>query len=131
MANGDTPTLCSAMKEMVGEAPDFTTYCFGYGKDHNSDMLQMASEVGNGMYIESNDIVGESFGDCLGGPLSVVGQYISLSIEAVVDGCTFKRLHSKRADLTADGTKATVSLAGDLQAEESRDVEFASSGGRR
>jgi hypothetical protein len=119
-----TPALCSTMKGMLGEAPEFTTYCFGYGKDHNSDMLQMVSETGNGMYyyIESNDIIGESFGDCLGGLLSVVGQNISLTIEAAADGYTIKKVHSKQtAIIAAGGTKATVSL-GDLQSEETRDI---------
>eukprot|EP00045_Choanoeca_perplexa_P009767 m.95547 g.95547 ORF g.95547 m.95547 type:complete len:463 (+) comp15020_c1_seq1:131-1519(+) len=120
----DTADLCSTMKGMIGDAPDFTTYCFGYGKDHNSDMLQMVSEIGNGMYyyIETNDIISESFGDCLGGLLSVVGQNISLTIEAAADGYTIKKVHSKQAaDITGGGTKATVSL-GDLQSEETRDV---------
>eukprot|EP00730_Choanoeca_flexa_P008483 TRINITY_DN12495_c0_g1_i10.p1 TRINITY_DN12495_c0_g1~~TRINITY_DN12495_c0_g1_i10.p1 ORF type:complete len:469 (+),score=140.40 TRINITY_DN12495_c0_g1_i10:72-1478(+) len=120
----DVNSLCATMKSMIGEAPDFTTYCFGYGKDHNSNMLQMVSEIGNGMYyyIETNDIIAESFGDCLGGLLSVVGQNITLTLQAAADGYTIKKVHTKKpADITAGGTKAVVSL-GDLQAEETRDV---------
>eukprot|EP00730_Choanoeca_flexa_P005023 TRINITY_DN11865_c1_g4_i4.p2 TRINITY_DN11865_c1_g4~~TRINITY_DN11865_c1_g4_i4.p2 ORF type:complete len:456 (+),score=136.13 TRINITY_DN11865_c1_g4_i4:1977-3344(+) len=115
--------LCQRMKAQMGEAPDFTTYTFGYGQDHHSRMLEMVSEIGNGMYyyIETNDIIADSFGDCLGGLLSVVGQNITLTMTAT-QGCTFKKVHTKKdVKLLDDGRQAVVSL-GDLQSEETRDL---------
>ena len=56
---------CFATKERVRERPktyvgQTTIYTFGFGKDHNADMLKEISDTGNGMYyfIETNDKVG-------------------------------------------------------------------------
>ena len=47
-------------KETVGEGPaDASVYTFGFGEDHDPDMLKQISDAGNGMYyyIENEDQV--------------------------------------------------------------------------
>jgi hypothetical protein len=120
------PAIVTAMRSMMGERPDYTVYTFGYGLDHNADMLKAISEGGNGMYyfIENNDLIATSFADCLGGLLSVVGQNLSLKLSPVADGYTIKRICTKKAHTVASGgTEASLSL-GDIQSEEERDVLF-------
>jgi hypothetical protein len=120
----DTRQLCETMKKLTGDNPDFTVYTFGYGADHNAEMLKQISEYANGMYyfIERNEIIPESFGDCLGGLLSVVGQNIKLTVKSTADGYKIKKLCMIRDHtLAADGASLTMSL-GDLQSEEQRDV---------
>eukprot|EP01028_Stygiella_incarcerata_P002115 TRINITY_DN1396_c0_g1_i1.p1 TRINITY_DN1396_c0_g1~~TRINITY_DN1396_c0_g1_i1.p1 ORF type:complete len:493 (+),score=121.99 TRINITY_DN1396_c0_g1_i1:72-1481(+) len=59
-------------------------FTFGYGSDHAVDLLSDIS-VGGGAYyyVETEESVGEAFGDCLGGLLSVIAQNIVLRIESV------------------------------------------------
>lgn len=120
----DSQSLGQAMRKLTGDAPDYTVYSFGYGSDHDASMLKMISEYGGGMYyyIESNDLISASFGDCLGGLLSVVGQNITLEIDALSDGYAIEEVCIKKpSKIEHGGLKATVEL-GDLQSEETRDV---------
>ena len=59
-------------------------YTFGYGTDHNADLLQaVAAAAGDGKgsyyFIEDADRVVGAFADCLGGLMSVVGHEWSKS----------------------------------------------------
>jgi uncharacterized protein YegL len=115
--------LIKATRKKIGENPDFSLYTFGYGASHNEYLLKNLSEVGSGMYyfIENNDIIPESFGDCLGGLLSVVAQNMKVSFTAK-NGATIKKIHTKRRQTLADdGKSGTVSL-NDIQSEEKRDI---------
>ena len=49
---------------------------FGYGGEHNADLLRGVSEAGHRLfyYIDNTDSIPESFCDCLGGLLSVAAQ---------------------------------------------------------
>ena len=49
-----------------------TVYTFGFGKDHDGNMLRAISEEGQGIYyfLEKKDDIPKSFADCLGGLLS-------------------------------------------------------------
>ena len=59
-----------------------SVFTFGYGADHNQDMLRAISDAGRGVYyfVDEIDDVPTAFADCLGGLLSVVGQNIKLRI---------------------------------------------------
>ena len=51
-------------------------FTFGFGAEHDGDLLHAVAEAGNGLfyYIDNSDSIPESFGDCLGGLLSVAAQ---------------------------------------------------------
>eukprot|EP00483_Globobulimina_turgida_P011331 UN11353 len=70
---------------------------FGFGKDHNAALLQEIAERGNGMYsfIETQDLIAETFAEALGGLVSVCGQNLYVTISALNNVAIHKCL-SKR-----------------------------------
>lgn len=71
-----------ALKSVTGGV---SVHCFGFGSDHDHDMLSQVSEAcgGDYMYIESESSIANAFAQALGGLLSSVAQNIELSIESV------------------------------------------------
>ncbi len=61
------------MEQIGRQACVFT---FGYGSEHDADLLLGIAEAGNGLfyYIDNGESIPESFCDCLGGLLSVAAQ---------------------------------------------------------
>ena len=103
-------------------------YTFGFGDDHDANLLEAISQAAEGAYyyidsakkvhIHSDyDLllslgvchsflyacvqIPESFADCLGGLLSVVGQNIELSL-ACVNGCSLVGAHAKNPPKMSD-----------------------------
>lgn len=104
-------------------------FCFGYGSDHNSDMLRSISEVTPGgayYFVEKDSDVSTAFGDAMGGLLSVMAQSavlrLSVTPSAAAMGVKIRDVHHDDKVDRGDGS-FTVSL-GDFYAEESRDVIF-------
>eukprot|EP00026_Physarum_polycephalum_P006277 Phypoly_transcript_06319.p1 GENE.Phypoly_transcript_06319~~Phypoly_transcript_06319.p1 ORF type:complete len:536 (+),score=103.31 Phypoly_transcript_06319:136-1743(+) len=98
-------------------------FSFGYGQDHDENMLKEIAEAGKGLYyfIETLDDIPRSFGDCLGGLLSVAAQNITLRIEGV-NGISLKGLISKvKGAEEVKGPVVEINL-GDIYSEESRDI---------
>jgi Mg-chelatase subunit ChlD len=98
-------------------------FSFGFGADHDSNMLRSISESGSGLYyyLERSDEIPQSFADCLGGLLSVVAQNIKLKIETVDNGVQIKALHSVQKKISESPNCIEINL-GDLYSEEQRDV---------
>jgi len=103
-----------------------TINTFGFGTGHNADLLQAISERGRGMYafIETTDTIADTFAECLGGLVSMIGQDLSVKVEALnsveITKCLSKGLpHS----VTRPRKVHTVKIK-DLQSEESRDLVF-------
>eukprot|EP00331_Platyophrya_macrostoma_P015459 CAMPEP_0176474580 /NCGR_PEP_ID=MMETSP0127-20121128/43086_1 /TAXON_ID=938130 /ORGANISM="Platyophrya macrostoma, Strain WH" /LENGTH=588 /DNA_ID=CAMNT_0017869993 /DNA_START=57 /DNA_END=1823 /DNA_ORIENTATION=- len=63
----------------------FTVYSFGYGQDHDPKMMNAIAKMkdGNFYFIEKYDTVDECFVDAIGALISVVGEDISLNVQAV------------------------------------------------
>ncbi|KAL5515925.1 hypothetical protein EMCRGX_G001170 [Ephydatia muelleri] len=102
---------------------DGTVYTFGFGADHDAGMLAAISTQGGGVYyfIDTNEKIPESFADCLGGLLSVVGQNLSLKLEVQGDN-QLNEVHSSRTvNWTTPNKSCEISL-GDIQSEEGRDI---------
>lgn len=102
-------------------------FCFGYGADHNSEMLEAISEAtpGGGYYFVENDSdVFTAFGDAMGGIMSVMAQSAVLKISvptgAAESGVKIRDVHHDKKVDRGDGS-FTVNL-GDFYAEERRDV---------
>jgi len=104
------------------KAAEASVYTFGFGADHNPEMLKEISDAGNGMYyyIENEDKIAESFGHCVGGLLSTVAQGIQLQV-SLADGVLIKEVHSGRPYEQSADKKSVKINAGDFQSEESRD----------
>jgi Mg-chelatase subunit ChlD len=102
-------------------------FCFGYGSDHNSQMLKAISDATPGgayYFVEKDSNVSTAFGDAMGGLLSVVAQGVTVSIsvppEAEAKGVKILKVYHKQAVKRSD-TCYTVNV-GDFYAEEERDV---------
>jgi len=106
---------------------DLTLPCslntFGYGSDHDPNLLKGIADAGNGVYyfIKSNKDVPEAFADCLGGLLSVVAQNITLKIEAEVPA-KIKNVFTKYPTKEIIASKCYEISLGDIQSEEQRDI---------
>ena len=102
-----------------------SVFTFGYGADHDAEMLRTIADAGGGVYyyMEGGDSVASSFADCLGGLLSVVGQNVRLILSATGGAKIVKLLGTSKtykAAPTADGG-LEISV-GDMYSEEEKDL---------
>lgn len=104
-------------------------HCFGYGSDHDSDMLKDISQAtagGTYYFVDNDSDVSTAFGDALGGVLSVVAQNVSVTLkvpkEAAANGVKILDVKHDKATKNDDGS-FSITL-NDLYAEESRDIIF-------
>jgi Mg-chelatase subunit ChlD len=112
-----------AMGGVAQKSFDGTVYTFGFGSDHDSSLLEAISSQGGGVYyfIDTTEKIPESFADCLGGLLSVVGQNLVLKMEAV-GGNTMSAIHGNRTVHWTTANKSCEIQLGDIQSEEERDI---------
>lgn len=112
-----TENLCSSAQQPP------SVFTFGFGKDHNEDMLRGIAECGKGTYyfIKGKDDIPQAFGDCFGGLTSVVAQNIKLKFEPGAAGVVVSKVHSARPAVPTPGGGFEVDV-GDLYSEEHRDV---------
>merc|ERR1719242_1452867 len=103
-----------------------TINTFGLGRNHNALLLKAIAEDGRGMYafIENTDQIAETFAECLGGLVSVVGQNLKVQVQAL-NNVEINRCLAKGYAIKVDipKKKHTISVK-DLQSEESRDFVF-------
>jgi len=94
---------------------------FGYGKDHDANMLRAISDAAGGLYyfIQSEENVSDSFGDCLGGLLSVVAQNLVLTFESKE---YIQSVLTKYHTTTVTPNSNYQVNLGDIQSEEQRDI---------
>ena len=84
---------------MVGQiGRQVNVFTFGYGGEHDADLLRAVGEAGNGLfyYIDNADSIPESFCDCLGGLLSVAAQVcvcVCVCVRACVCVCVCMCVH--------------------------------------
>eukprot|EP00117_Sycon_ciliatum_P023636 scpid88335/ scgid20038/ len=118
-------TSSSAGSSELSDVVAATVYTFGFGSDHNAELLQALSNAGNGMYyyIDSSEKIPESFADCLGGLLSTAAQNISLEITAE-NGCNIVEAYAGRSTKSTHSGVAITLPLGDIQSEECRDCVF-------
>lgn len=79
-----TAQLVSALHgALESSGTSASCYTFGFGSNHNEDMLRAIAEATNAQYyyVRSADDIPASFADCLGGLVSVVAQNACLTIE--------------------------------------------------
>jgi uncharacterized protein YegL len=112
-----TEQMCS------GSAQPPSVFTFGFGKDHNEDMLRVIAEAAKGTYyfVKGKDDIPQAFGDCFGGLVSVVAQNIKLKFEPGAPGVVISKVHAPSEAKATTGGGLEVSL-GDLYSEEHRDI---------
>jgi len=99
---------------------------FGFGSDHDANLLQGLAEVTEGgmySFIESEDKIGAAFGEALGGLLSTTHQNVRLNLN-LAPGVSWVKTLSAFSGMPQEGPSGTevVIQIGDLFAEERRDV---------
>jgi len=88
-------------------------------------MLRSLSDAGGGQYyhMEDGDAVASSFGDCIGGLLSVVGQNVRLTLQAAGADITKMLSQGYKSSTDVEAGTTTVCL-GDIYSEEFKDIVF-------
>ena len=116
-------------EEEKPKGSSITIHTFGYGSDHDSEMLQSISQAtpgGTYYFVQDDRNVFTGFGDAMGGVLSVVAQNVLLQIsvpkESEERGVEIVKVYHENNLNMPDGSYL-VSL-GDVYAEESKDVLF-------
>jgi hypothetical protein len=118
----DTAQLCEAVRNVLAdsgeEAP--TLHCFGFGEDHNAEMLRALADVGGGVYsfIKGAEEIATAFGEALGGLLSTSHQNVELVFEPAPGVVPHVRT---TYETVPEGQGFLVRLR-DLYVEERRDV---------
>ncbi|CAJ1931113.1 unnamed protein product [Cylindrotheca closterium] len=126
-SGSSSPSNVPRTINLTSKGAPVSLFCFGYGSDHNSEMLEALSEAtpGGGYYFVENDSdVFTAFGDAMGGIMSVMAQsaVLKISVPSAASECGVKIRevhHDKKVD-RGDGS-FTVNM-GDFYAEERRDV---------
>jgi len=127
MANvgiSDTDLLIHELQTQISDMPALSIFTFGYGADHNDDMLRAISDQGSGMYyyVEDEESISVAFGSCLGGLLSVVAQNISMSFETGDGSVSIEKVCTKSKVERMEERSGFSTTVGDIFAGEKKDV---------
>eukprot|EP01116_Phalansterium_solitarium_P023673 TRINITY_DN8414_c0_g1_i5.p1 TRINITY_DN8414_c0_g1~~TRINITY_DN8414_c0_g1_i5.p1 ORF type:complete len:466 (+),score=36.39 TRINITY_DN8414_c0_g1_i5:240-1637(+) len=101
-------------------------HTFGYGVDHDSKMLQDISFCSKGgvyHFIETNDSIPATFGECLAGLLSTVSHNIEVKLSGR-DGCRLVNFYTKYPISEITPVKEYSISLGSLYSQESRSILF-------
>jgi hypothetical protein len=93
-----------------------TVNTYGYGDDHDANLLQAIAESGRGIYyhLANNDVIADAFSDCLGGLLSVVAKDIKMTFRAL-NGTRIKQVLSKYRQREIEAGTVIELVLADLQ----------------
>jgi len=95
-------------------------YAFGFGSDHDADLLSKISEQAHTpfTYVEDTEKIAEAFAGTVGGLSSVVAQGVELTLDARVELTT---VHTPFTQTRESGSRCKVNIP-DMFAGERRDV---------
>jgi len=121
-----TQGILDAAQGAMASSP-CTIFTFGFGRDHNEDLLRSLAESMPGApglyyYLQGREAIPQAFADCLGGLVSVVAQNAQLRLKPCGDASLGRALGSHKAEVEANG-ELVVAL-GDLYSEDEKDVLF-------
>eukprot|EP01083_Nonionella_stella_P014963 41901_1 len=117
-------------KQVEGKENDDVFSCsintFGFGKDHNTSLLEGIAERGNGMYsfIETEDLIAETFAEALGGLTSVCGQNLYVTVKALNGVAITKCLSQRYKKKVIKKDEVMQVIIPDIQSEEKRSLLF-------
>lgn len=112
MGVSSTDGLIGIVQRILQEQPGLSITSVGYGVDHNSELLTEIAKHGGGAYNVVKDLsdVATTFGDVLGGLVSVSAQRVAIEFPA---GYTVKTAYPQTTE-----TNGTIRVViGDLYAE--------------
>merc|ERR1719384_193647 len=103
-----------------------TINTFGFGSGHNESLLESIAENGRGMYafIETTDMIADTFAECLGGLVSIIGQNLKIQVDALNEVEINKCLSTGYALAVTKPRKIHTISIKNLQSEENRDLIF-------
>jgi Mg-chelatase subunit ChlD len=115
------PALLSELNKKIDNKNDHVIYTFGFGEDHNSDLLKKIADTGYGTYsfIQDTSAMKEIFTNCLAGLMSTVAQNLKLVITPSENFELVKAWTKFKCE--TEGISTVVSIK-DLFSEESRDI---------
>lgn len=124
----ETDALREAVQGAIAEKST-SVFTFGFGADHNEDMLRSVAQTASGLYyyVQTADDIPQAFADALGGLTSVVAQNAVLSLEPAPGVAVARVLGNsyQRLEVGVEQTQTQQSIAiGDLYAEEEKDFLF-------
>lgn len=123
----DGPSTASAIiaEFEKSKIPPTVTHTFGFGSDHDKHLLNSISTKLGGSYysMEDEDSVKSSFGDCLGGLVSVVAKDIHLAVRGE-NGCRIQNVRTVFEHKIDQGGICFIKIT-DIRSEEHRDILFA------
>eukprot|EP01117_Protostelium_nocturnum_P006793 TRINITY_DN243_c0_g1_i1.p1 TRINITY_DN243_c0_g1~~TRINITY_DN243_c0_g1_i1.p1 ORF type:complete len:517 (-),score=175.86 TRINITY_DN243_c0_g1_i1:60-1460(-) len=108
-----------------GGAGGSTVNTFGFGSDHDANMLNELARKGEGayFYIKGTSDIGPSFANCLGGLTSVFAQKIKIRAEGL-NGVTISESFTKYNESKDANGKWNELEMQDIQSEEQKDIIF-------
>jgi Ca-activated chloride channel family protein len=92
-----------AAAEKYAKAQGVGIATFGYGADHDSDLLSALAQGGGFHYISSADAILGAFGAELGGLIATYGQNVELTVEAAKDVEIVEVLNELKTKRNEDG----------------------------
>jgi len=119
--------LVSMVRKMGDAKPCVRVFTFGFGSDHDENLLRALAEAGSGCYyfIEKEDYIATAFADAMGGLLSTAAQNVSLRFVPAPGVVVEVVLTSFATNEEARGESVETSVRiGDLMSEESKDTLF-------
>jgi len=118
------PEIKGAAEAYVGKQKElYQIFTFGYGIDHDLDMLKAITEVGqdgNYHFIENHESIGPQFAECLGGMLSLVVQNAAVTLRPKPH-IYIKKVWGKIEGSSEDSEPITIRI-GDLFSEQQKDI---------
>merc|ERR1719231_1918898 len=124
-----TAAITDAVRRTWGRLGAPAVHTFGFGSDHNEDMLRSVAASNKGMYyfIGNGGEIPAAFADCLGGLTSIVARRLQLVVEVprpLPHAVEVLEVVTKYSVKTVEaGAKFEVTIP-DLYSEEQRDVVF-------
>merc|ERR1719231_309974 len=124
-----TAAITDAVRRTWGRLVAPAVHTFGFGSDHNEDMLRSVAASNKGMYyfIGNGGEIPAAFADCLGGLTSIVARRLQLVVEVprpLPHAVEVLEVVTKYSVKTVEaGAKFEVTIP-DLYSEEQRDVVF-------
>lgn len=92
----------SIIKSDLGILTSYSIHTFGYGKDHDANIMNAMAQVKNGgfYYVEKEDSIPQAFANCLGELMSVFADSINviLRTEAVDVPFSLTKIYSETGD---------------------------------
>lgn len=120
----DRTQLLNELKGRLAEVPHVVVHTFGFGADHDANLLQGIAEQSQGSYyfIKDQTVLKACFADCLGGLVSVVCTQIKIQMSLVDPGvCQVADVMTKYPSTKSSESSWSISIK-DMYSGESRDI---------